>query len=144
MANKALNLLGLMRRANAIQIGETNTGGTVKDGKAKLLLLAADASENARHRAEGFLRGHSTILVELPYTKEEISDSVGLPGCSMAAITDIGFAGALMKILSAEDAEKYGAAAEEIERRQLKAQRRKTEAQTKDRNKRIGKRRTNA
>ena len=44
MSDKILNMLGLMRRANAIQIGETNTGAAVRGGKAKLLLLAADAS----------------------------------------------------------------------------------------------------
>ena len=48
MREKTLNLLGLMRKANAIAVGETNTGGAVRAGKAKLLLLAADASDNAR------------------------------------------------------------------------------------------------
>ena len=43
MREKALKLLGLMRRANAIQIGEDKTGAAVKAGKAKLLLLAADS-----------------------------------------------------------------------------------------------------
>ena len=43
MREKTLNLLGLMRKANAIAVGETNTGGAVRAGKAKLLLLAADA-----------------------------------------------------------------------------------------------------
>ena len=37
MSDKILNMLGLMRRANAIQIGETNTGAAVRGGKAKLL-----------------------------------------------------------------------------------------------------------
>ena len=46
--DKILNMLGLMRRANAIQIGETNTGSAVRAGKAKLLLLASDASDNAK------------------------------------------------------------------------------------------------
>ena len=41
MREKTLNLLGLMRKANAIAVGETNTGGAVRAGKAKLLLLAA-------------------------------------------------------------------------------------------------------
>ena len=62
MSDKILNMLGLMRRANAIQIGETNTGAAVRGGKAKLLLLAADASDNARSRAEGFARGGVALL----------------------------------------------------------------------------------
>ena len=43
MDDKAMGLLGLMRRAGAIQIGEDNTGETVRAGRARLLLLAADA-----------------------------------------------------------------------------------------------------
>lgn len=142
MREKALNLLGLMRRANALDIGETNAGAAVRAGKAKLLLLASDASDNARHRAEGFVLGRKLTLISAPFTKEEISDKLGVNGCSMAAITDLGFANAFMKALSGLSAEDYGAAAEEIGQRFSKAERRKTEAAAHERNKRTGKRRT--
>ena len=138
MTDKALKLIGLMRRANAIQIGETNTGITVRNGKAKLLLIAKDASENARHRAENFAAGRNVEIVCLPYLKEEISESVGLPGCSMAAVTDIGFANALMKILAAADADAYAGLSLSVEQRFNKAERRRNKAQTSDSNKRIG------
>ena len=36
--NKALNLLGLMRKANAIRIGEEDTGSAVREHAAKLVL----------------------------------------------------------------------------------------------------------
>lgn len=143
MSDKALNLLGLMRRANAVQIGETNTGASVRSGKAKLLLLASDASDNAKSRAEGFARGRSVLTVLLPYTKDEIVASVGLSGCSMAAVTDMGFANALMKILSEQQPDRYSALAEETGRRFQKAERRKKETAAHERNKRNGKRRTN-
>lgn len=139
MSDKILSMLGLMRRANAIEIGETNSGAAVKAGKAKILLLASDASDNARRRAEGFVFGHNTILTDLPYSKEEISASVGLSGCSMAAVTDIGFANALMSALSAADSEKYGNVAEEVSGRFAKAERRKKEAAAQKRNMRNGK-----
>ena len=47
MDDRAIGLIGLMRRAGAIEIGEDNSGSAVSTGKAKLLLTAADASENA-------------------------------------------------------------------------------------------------
>ena len=143
MREKALNLLGLMRRANAIQVGETNTGAAVRAGKAKLLLLACDASDNAKSRAAGFVHGRSTICVTLPFTKEEISTHVGVNGCSMAAVTDIGFANALMKLLTELSPGEYEEAAERVEQRFSKAERRKKEAKAHERNKRTGKRRTN-
>lgn len=141
MKEKCIGLLGLMRRANALAVGEENTGSTVRAGKAKLLLIARDASDNARRRAAGFSAGRSVITVELPFTKEEISASVGASGCSMAAVTDIGFANALMKLLAEMEPEAYGAAAEETAKRQAKAQRRKQEKAAHERNKRNGKRR---
>lgn len=101
MREKTLNLLGLMRKANAIAVGETNTGGAVRAGKAKLLLLAADASDNARSRARGFTHGRDVVTVTLPFTKDEIAAHVGVSSCAMAAITDIGFANAFMKSLAA-------------------------------------------
>ena len=143
MREKTLNLLGLMRRANALQVGETNAGAAVRGGKAKLLLLASDASDNARGRAEGFLFGRNAIGLTLPFTKAEISAHVGVSGCSMAAVTDIGFANALMKLLVELSPGEYEEAAAQVEQRLSRAERRKKEAKAHEKNKRTGKRRTN-
>lgn len=143
MREKTLNLLGLMRKANAIAVGETNTGGALRAGKAKLLLLAADASDNARSRARGFTHGRDIVTVTLPFTKDEIAAHVGVSGCAMAAITDIGFANAFMKSLAAAVPEGYDESTAEIQRRFEKADRRKKEAAAHEKNKRIGKRRNN-
>ena len=142
MREKALNLLGLMRRAGAVEIGEASCGAAVKGGKGKLLLVAQDASANTKKRAETFVYGRRTILAELPFTKEEVSQRLGI-GCSMLAVTDLGFANALMKALSAYMPESYGELSLELERRYEKAVRRKAEKHGSDRNKSIGKRRTN-
>ena len=144
MKEKALNLLGLMRRANAISVGEVNTGTTVKAGKAKLLLLAKDASDNAVGRAAGFKTGKRVLSVDLPFTKAELSAALGLNGCSMAAVTDMGFSNALLKILCEMDPEQYTEIAEELKRRSDKAERRKNGAAARERKKQIGKRRTKA
>ena len=143
MREKTLNLLGLMRRANALQVGETNAGAAVRGGKAKLLLLASDASDNARGRAEGFLFGRNAIGLTLPFTKAEISAHVGVSGCSMAAVTDIGFANALMKLLVELSPGEYEEVAAQVEQRFSRAERRKKEAKAHEKNKRTGKRRTN-
>lgn len=115
MKEKALNYLGLMRKANAIQIGENDTGAAVRSNQAKLVVLAADASDNAKHRAEGFVHGRNVPLVVAPFTKTEISESVGKNGCSMAAICDIGFADSFIRCLCGISPEIYGNTAEQIE-----------------------------
>lgn len=143
MSERLLNMLGLMRKASSIEIGETNTGIAARSGKAKLLVVAADASDNAKSRAKGFAASKNTLSIALPFTKEEISSHVGLPGCSMAAITDIGFANAFIKGLSQEYPDRYGEAAARIEEIFIRAGQRKKEAAAHERNKRNGKRRNN-
>ena len=101
--DKALGYLGLMRKANAAAIGETDTGAAAKSGRAVLICLAADASDNARRRAETFAHARAVPIVRLPYEKQTISDLVGKAGCSMLAVTDLGFAAALAETLSEQD-----------------------------------------
>ena len=143
MSEKLLNMLGLMRKASCIEIGETNSGEACRAGKTKLFVIAADSSDNARSRARGFTAGRDIVCIMLPFSKEDISSHVGLRGCSMAAITDIGFARAFIRGLSQECPGQYDEAAGRIEQRFAKAEQRKKEAAAHERNKRNGKRRTN-
>ena len=127
MKEKALNLLALMRKANAVAIGETDSGASARAGQAKLLVLAADASDNARSRAEGFVYAKNIPLIALPFTKEEISAKVGKPGCSMAAVNDVGFADAFMKELCEDEPDKYTSAADAVRLMRERAETRKSE-----------------
>lgn len=130
MSEKLLNLLGLMRKAGSLETGETNAGAVCRGGKAKLLLLASDASENARRRAESFVQGRSTVFVTVPFTKDEIASKVGTSVCSMAAITDLGFADAFMKGLCSEFPDKYSVESRFLSEKLIKTKRRKTEKGT--------------
>ena len=144
MKEKALNLLGLMRKANAVQIGETDTGAAAKAEQAKLILIAADASDNAVGRAEGFVYSRNIPLIKSPFTKDEISSHVGKSGCSMMAICDLGFADALLKILSTISPGEYDATAKAVADRLEKEKRSKKEKSAHENNLRTGKRRKNA
>ena len=100
--SKALNYLGIARKSGGIETGEDNSSGLVKAGKARILLVAKDTSDGAKRRAEGYVYETGTILVEVPFTKDEIAGITGKSGCSMAAITDIGLAAAFLKALAEE------------------------------------------
>lgn len=119
--------MGIMRKAGKLEIGETNTGAAVRAGRAKLVLVAADASDNAKKRAEGYLIGRSAPLVPLPYNKEELSQLLGKGGCSMAAVTDMGLADAFVATLAEVDPARYKETAMEIGRKKDKSARRKAE-----------------
>ena len=105
--DKAANYLGIMRKANAVAIGETDAGAAVKGGKAFVLCLAADASENAGKRAETFIYSRNTPLLRLPYVKAELQQAFSKPGCSMFAITDLGLASAFAGALAMQDPKQY-------------------------------------
>ena len=142
MEDKARGLLGLMRKAGAIEIGTDRAADAVRAGRAKLLLLSRDLSDNARRRAENVSAGRRVQLVPGPYTGEELGDCLGVGGCAMAAVTEIGFADALMKALAARDPERYAEAAEETARRRERTARRRRETAERKGSKRNVKRRT--
>lgn len=144
MADKALNYIGIMRKAGACATGETDSGAACRAGKAKLLLLAADASENARHRAEGFVYGRGVPLVTLPYDKADLAGILGRGATSMLAVTDLGLAEAIAKALAAGDGETYGAVSAALSEKLQKERARKSEQQRHEQNKRFGKRRKKA
>ena len=53
--DKAAQYLGLARKGGMLAVGEEGSGAATAAGKARLLMLAADASPNAQKRAAGFL-----------------------------------------------------------------------------------------
>lgn len=142
MADKALGLLGLMRRAGAIEIGVDNASDALRAGRAKILLVSCDAADNARRKLEHLSVGRRALTIPLSYTREELADCLGVSGCSAAAVTDIGFANALMKELAAADPKRYAEAAQEIAKRCEKTARRKKETAARKGMKRNDKRRT--
>lgn len=135
--DKALGYLGLMRKANAVAIGETDTGAAAKSGRAVLICLAADASDNAARRAETFAHAPAVPIARLPYEKQTISDLVGKAGCSMLAVTDIGFAAAFAAALADGDEASDRTLADALKAREQAHRKRSGGAGA-----RIGKRRT--
>ena len=142
MADKALGLLGLMRRARAVEAGTDNACDAVHAGKAKLLILSADIADNARRKAENAANGRRVLLLPVHYLRDELATALGLGDCSMAAVTDLGFANAFVQALSTLEPDRYGEAAEELQRRNIKAVRRRKEKAERADSKRNGKRRT--
>lgn len=144
MADKALNYLGIMRKAGACAVGETDCGIACRGDKAKVLLLASDASDNARSRAKGFVYGRNIPLVVLPYEKMELAGLLGKGATSMIAVTDLGLANAFMKALAANGNGEYAAVSAALAEKLAGETRRKKEQQAHEQNKRFGKRRKKA
>ena len=124
--SKALNYLGIARMSGNIELGEENARALVKAGKARLLLLASDASDGVKKRAEGYVFGFRTPVVELPFTKEELGGATGRAQCAIAAVRDLGLAVSLANALASEDGERYAAVARTLDEKQKRQVFRKT------------------
>ena len=127
MTEKICSLLGLMRRASAAVPGEDRASEAVRGGKARLLLLPSDAPEATVARADRYLEGRRALKVMLPCTEEEVGKAIGLNRCSMLAVTDLGFAKALMELLNTQFPGRYESETETVTRRLDKMERRKKE-----------------
>lgn len=103
--NKALGLISIARKAGKIEFGEEPTGAAARARKARLIVVACDASEHAVRRVRNYVAGTKQPWLRLPYTKAELGGAMGKPDCAMAAITDVSLAQAFVQALG--EPEKY-------------------------------------
>ena len=135
--DKALSYLALARKAGLAELGEEPVCNASTAGKAKLILVASDASEHTWRKAQSLGSGTPQQLVRLPYTKDEMGFAIGRTSLAIAAITDAGLALSLVKTLDVQKHKDVLAALEEMVQR---AKQRQKEAKSHARNKRFGKR----
>jgi ribosomal protein L7Ae-like RNA K-turn-binding protein len=94
---KALQTLGLARRAGRLAIG---TEAVLKAGKARRLtvaVIARDASENARRRVAGRL-GDGVPMVECG-TRESLGRAVGRGRVAVLGVTDVSLGLRIISVL---------------------------------------------
>lgn len=97
--SKALNYLGLARRAGRLEIGEDGTLASIKNGRAKGVFLAEDAAENSRRRTTRLAEEHNVPCRVLPVAKAAFGKALGRDTVAMAAVLDAGLAKAAMESL---------------------------------------------
>ena len=101
MTANALGLLGLARKAGKLELGEEPVGAACRGHKARLVLLASDAAENTADRARRAAGSANVRCVPTPFSKTELGAALGRGSCAALALTDEGFAKALLQKLPA-------------------------------------------
>ena len=137
--DKALNYLALARKAGRIELGEEPVGGAARAQKARLVIVASDASDHTWRRAKSFVAGTGQQCVKLPFTKDEMGMAVGRTSLAIAALTDPAMALAFLKALGNPEA--YREAMENLETRTKRIRQRQDEEKAHQRNKRFGNKR---
>lgn len=94
---KALNLIGLSQRAGQLISGESLVLQAVRSNKAKLVIVASDASENTRKQ---FLNkcDYYNVPIVTTFSREEVSHALGKER-TVCALLDKGFVHSLQKLL---------------------------------------------
>ena len=99
MTDKVLSMLGLCARARKLVSGEFSTEKAVKTGKAWLVIVAGDASDNTKK-----LFQNKCEFYEVPcciYSdKQSLGHSIGNEMRASLAVTDENFASELIKRLT--------------------------------------------
>ena len=137
MDNRALNYLALAKKGRLVELGEEPVGAVTRAVKARLVVVANDASDHTWRRAKSFVAGTEQQCIRVPFTKEELGFVVGRTSLAIAAFTDAALALAFVKALP--DPEKFKAVAEALDVKAQKLRQRKEEAQAHQRNVRKGK-----
>ena len=137
MDNRALNYLALAKKGRLVELGEEPVGAVTRAVKARLVVVAIDASDHTWRRAKSFVAGTEQQCIRVPFTKEELGFVVGRTSLAIAAFTDAALALAFVKALP--DPEKFKAVAEALDLKAQKVRQRKEEAKAHQRNVRKGK-----
>ncbi len=89
MQDKALMAIGLAKRAGQAVFGTELVRSCAKSGKAKLIIIAADASENTKKEISDTAEFYKVRYTVSSYTMAQLSGAAGLMrNSSSVAITD--------------------------------------------------------
>lgn len=88
---KALQLLGLARRAGRAVVGTEAVREAGRRGELDLALIARDASANARRRMRGLLADPAVEVVWCG-SRESLGRAVGRTGVAVVGVSDRGLA----------------------------------------------------
>ena len=95
------SMLSLARKAGSLKSGEFQTLEAVEKGRAKLVIIAEDASDNTGKRFMDKC-GHRGIPRYVFGRKEELGRATGTGERSALALTDAGLAEAVTRLITAK------------------------------------------
>ena len=101
MNDKVISLLGLAERAGKIASGEFAAEKAVKTGKARLIIVAEDASDNTKKKFQNMCDFYE-VPIYFYKDKDTLGHAMGKEFRAMVAVTDAGFAKGIVKHLETE------------------------------------------
>ena len=103
MTDKVLSMIGLATRAGKIAAGEFSVEKAVKSGRAVLVIIAEDASDNTKKMFKNMC-AHYQVPLSIYGAKETLGHATGKEVRASLAILDPGFANAVTKLINQQPA----------------------------------------
>lgn len=97
-SNQWMSLLGLANRARKIISGEELTVKEIRSGKAKLILLSADASANTTKKITDKCNSYQ-VPYKMVEDRHQLGKAIGKDARVVVAVLDNGFAKKLITLL---------------------------------------------
>lgn len=94
--NKALSLIGLATKAGKTVTGEFSTEKAVKEGKAHIVLVAEDASDNTKKKFRNMCNYYQ-VTMKVFACKDSLGNACGKEFRASLAVTDAGLAKTIEK-----------------------------------------------
>lgn len=94
--DSALRMVGIATKAGKTSSGEFMTENAVKSGKAALVIIAGDASDNTKKKFTNMCEYYQ-VPIRFYATKDELGHSMGKEFRASLAVIDQGLAQAIMK-----------------------------------------------
>ena len=98
MNDRILSLLGLAARGNNLKSGEFSTEKAVKEGKAAVVIIGNDASDNTKKKFTNMWAFYRTPIYFYS-DKERLGKAIGREMRTSVAVTDEGMAANIIKRL---------------------------------------------
>ena len=96
--DKALAMIGMAQRAGKVASGEFSTEKAVKTGKAALIIVADDSSDNTKKMFSDMCRYYN-VPIYFYSNKETLGHSIGKQFRASLAVLDEGFGNTIKKHL---------------------------------------------
>ena len=138
--DKALNYMAIARKGGLIELGEEPVGAAARAQKARLVVVASDASDHTWRRAKSFVAGTQQQCLKVPFDKDQMGQAIGRSALAIAAFTDPALSLAFVKALG--NPEKYADVLASLDKRTQRVMQRRREEKAHQRNKAMGYRRT--
>lgn len=103
MVDRIQGVLGLAKRAGALAVGTNGVLDAVRSGKAKLVLLACDASENTVKQLTDKTAFRAVPLEKLGLARETLGHCIGKENTAAVALLQESFVIAYRKACRKQD-----------------------------------------